>query len=140
MQTVTLRHREVSAVEPATPMSSARPDYQAGSLEVLLRADSRSRRRRIYLPDNQHTSRASVRDRIDRAKGMTVSQAVRLKFYTTRSLKRDETAGYIRLVRATGEVDPDTFMRDAEGDGLESDRSPMDSDTDVRNPVDDFSD
>ncbi len=45
---------------------------------------------------------------------MTVSQAVRLKFYTTRSLKRDETAGYIRLVRATGEVDPDTFMRDAE--------------------------
>jgi hypothetical protein len=35
MQTVTLRHREVSAVEPATPTSSARPDYQAGSLEVL---------------------------------------------------------------------------------------------------------
>ena len=71
---------------------------------------------------------------------MTVSQAVRLKFYTTRSLKRDETAGYIRLVRATGEVDPDTFMRDAEGDGLESDISPMNSDTNVRNPVDDFSD
>ena len=67
---------------------------------------------------------------------MTVSQAVRLKFYTTRS----KTAGYIRLVRATGEVDLDTFMRDAEGDGLESDRSPMDSDTNVRNPVDDFSD
>ena len=71
---------------------------------------------------------------------MTVKQAVRLKFYTTRSLKRDETAGYVRLVRATGEVDPDTFMRDAEGDGLESDISPMESDTDVRNPVDDFSD
>ena len=71
---------------------------------------------------------------------MTVRQAIRLKYYTTRSLKRDETAGYIRLVRATGEVDLDTFMRDAEGDGLESDRSPMDSDTNVRNPVDDFSD
>ena len=71
---------------------------------------------------------------------MTVRQAIRLKFYTTRSLQRDETAGYIRLVRATGEVDLDTFMRDAEGDGLESDRSPMDSDTNVRNPVDDFSD
>ena len=71
---------------------------------------------------------------------MTVSQAVRLKFYTTRSLKRDETAGYIRLVRATGEGDPDTFMCDAEVDGLESDRSPMDSDTNVRNPVDEFSD
>jgi hypothetical protein len=40
MQIVTLRHREVSAVEPATPMSSARPEYQAGSLEVLLRADA----------------------------------------------------------------------------------------------------
>ena len=49
-------------------------------------------------------------------------------------------AGYIRLVRATGEGDPDTCMCDAEGDGLESDRGPMDSDTDVRYPVDDFSD
>ena len=83
---------------------------------------------------------ASVRDRIDRARGMTVRQAIRLKFYTTRSLKRDETAGYIRLVRATGEGDPDTVMRDAEVAELESDRSPMISDTDVRNPVDDFSD
>ena len=84
--------------------------------------------------------RASVRDRMDRAKGMTVRQAVRLKFYTTRWLKRDETAGYIRLVHATAEGDPDAFMCDAECDGLESDRSPMESDTDVRNPVDDFSD
>jgi hypothetical protein len=116
MQTVTLRHREVSAVEPATPTSSARPDYQAGSLEVLPAA------RRLHghdddafiSPTTSIPGRASVRDRIDRAKRMTVSQAVRLKFYTTRSLKRDETAGYIRLVRATGEVDPDTFMRDAE--------------------------
>jgi hypothetical protein len=71
---------------------------------------------------------------------MTVRQAIRLKFYTTRSRKRDETAGYIRLVRATGEGDPDTVMRDAEGDGLKSDRSPMGSDTNVRNPVDAFSD
>ena len=83
---------------------------------------------------------ASVRDRIDRAKGMTVRQAIQLTIYTTRSLKRDETAGYIRLVRASGENDPDTVMCDAECDGLESDRSPMISDTDVRNPVDDFSD
>ncbi len=71
---------------------------------------------------------------------MTVHQAIRLKFYTTRSLQRDETAGYIRLVHTMGEGDPDTVMRDAAGDGLLSDRSPMDSDTDVRNPVDDFSD
>jgi len=71
---------------------------------------------------------------------MTVIQAVRLKFYTTRSLKRDETAGCIRLVRATEEGDPDTVMRDAEVAELESDRSPIISDTDVINPVDDFSD
>ena len=84
--------------------------------------------------------RASVRDRIDKARGMTVRQAIRLKFYTPRSLKGDKTAGYIRLVRATGEGDPDTIMRDAEVAEIESDRSSMISDTDVRNPVDDFSD
>ena len=94
----------------------------------------------VISPTTSIPGRASVRDRIDRAKGMAVRQAIQLKFYTTRSLKRDETAGYIRLVRATGEGDPDTCMCDAEGDGLESDRSPMESDTDVRNPVDDFSD
>ena len=71
---------------------------------------------------------------------MTVRQAIELTIYTTRSLKRDETAGYIRLVRASGEGDPEAVMCDAECDGLESDRSPMISDTDVRNPVDDFSD
>ena len=71
---------------------------------------------------------------------MTVRQAIRLTLYTTRSLKRDETAGYLRLVHAKGEGDPDTVMCDAEVAELESDRSPMDSDTDVRYPVDDFSD
>ena len=91
-------------------------------------------------PTTNIPSHASVRDRIDRAKGMTVRQAIRLKFYTTRSLKRDETAGYIRLVRASGENDPDTVMCDAECDGLENDGSPMDSDTYARHPVDDFSD
>ena len=84
--------------------------------------------------------RASVRDRIDRAKGMAVRQAIQLKLYTTRSLKRDETAGYIRLVRASGENYPDTVMCDAECDGFENDGSPMDSDTYARHPVDDFSD
>ena len=62
---------------------------------------------------------------------MTVRQAIQLTIYTTRSLKRDETAGYIRLVAATAEGDPDTCMCDAECDERESDRSPMDSDTDV---------
>jgi general stress protein YciG len=84
--------------------------------------------------------RASVRDRIDRAKGIAVRQAIQLKIYTTRSLKRDETAEYIRFLHATAEGDPDTVMCNAEGDGLESDRRPMDSDTNVRNLVDDFSD
>ena len=36
--------------------------------------------------------------------------------------------------------DKDTVMRDAECDGLENDRSPMDSDTYERHPIDDFSD
>ena len=68
---------------------------------------------------------------------MAVGQEIQLTIYTTRSLKRDETAGYIRLMRAAGERDPDTCMCDAEGDGLESDISPMNSDTEIRNPVDD---
>ena len=94
----------------------------------------------VISPTTSIPGRASVRDRIDRAKGMAVRQAIQLKLYTTRSLKRDETAGYIRLVRASGENYPDTVMCDADCDGLEGDRSPMDSDTNVRNPVDDFSD
>ena len=94
----------------------------------------------VISPTTSIPGRASVRDRIDRAKGMAVRQAIQLKLYTTRSLKRDETAGYIRLVRASGENDPDTVMCDADCDGLEGDRSPMDSDTYARHPVDDFSD
>ena len=64
--------------------------------------------------------------------------------YTTRSLKRDSdetvTAGYIRLVRATGEGDPDTFVRDAEENALDIAGFLMDMDTYVGNPIDDFSD
>jgi hypothetical protein len=79
---------------------------QAGSLNVLLRADATATTTTTHSSPRQPAlpGHASVRDRIDRAKGMTVCQAIRLNFYTTRSLKRDETAGYIRLVRATGEV------------------------------------
>ena len=75
----------------------------------------------------------SVRDRIDRAKGMTARQAIRLKRYTTRSLKRGETAGYSRLVRAKGEAIRLPSCATQRG-------SPMNSDTYVGNPVDDFSD
>jgi hypothetical protein len=69
---------------------------------------------------------------------MAVRQAIQLKLYTTRSLKRDETAGYME--RASGKNVLDTVMRDEEDDGLEGDRSPMESDTYVRYPIDDFSD
>ena len=71
---------------------------------------------------------------------MTVRRAIEMNIYTTRSLKRDETAGYIQLVRATGEGDPDTFVRDAEDDALDSAGFQMDMDTYVGNPIDDFSD
>ena len=75
---------------------------------------------------------------------MTVRQAIGTNIYTTRSLKRDETAGYIQLlqqlVRATGEDDPNTFVRDAECDELDSAGCQMDTDTYVGNPIDDFSD
>ena len=64
----------------------------------------------LISPTSSIPGHASVRDRISRAKGMTARQAIRLNFYTTRSLKRDETAGYIRLARATEEGDPDTVM------------------------------
>ena len=71
---------------------------------------------------------------------MTVRRAIEMNIYTTRSLKRDETAGYIQLVHATGEGDPDTFVRDAEDDALDSAGFQMDMDTYVGNPIDDFSD
>ena len=119
---------------------------QEGGQSSGLARGAAARRRRgqddaaFISPTSNIPGHASVRDRISRAKGMAVRQAIQLKLYTTRSLKRDETAGYIRLVHATGEGDPYTVMRDAEIDGLEGDRSPMDSDTYMRNPVDDFSD
>ena len=74
------------------------------------------------------------------AQGMTVRRAIEMNIYTTRSLKRDETAGYIQLVRATGEGDPDSFVRDAEENALEIAGFLMDMDTYVGNPIDDFSD
>jgi hypothetical protein len=48
----------------------------------------------LISPTTGIPGRASVRDRISRAKGMTIRQAIRLKMYITRSLKRDETAGF----------------------------------------------
>ena len=147
MQTVTLRHREVSAVGLSVRDGCGKHgklDWDANCAGVTRRAAARRLHGHdddaFISPTTSIPGRASVRDRVDRAKVMNVRQAIRLTFYTTRSLKRDETAGYIRLVHSTGEGDPDTFMCDAEVDGLESDISQMDSDTNVRNPVDEFSD
>ena len=118
-----------------------RVENRAGYLELLLRADATATTT-MHIFTRPAVSRGmhlSVTVSIGR-KVMAVGQAIKLTIYTTRSLKRDETAGYIRLVRAAGEGDPDTVMRDAEDAGLEGDRSPMESDTYVRYPIDDFSD
>ena len=77
--------------------------------------------------------RKSVRERVANANGMTVSQAIQQTIYTTRTLKADEAAGYIQLVRAAeaglaGFDEPDSVG------------SPMDEDNFAHNPIDDFSD
>jgi hypothetical protein len=131
----------VRAGEPATPRTSAEPDRRADLPEVLLRVEAEVKTT-MQLSPRQPAFQAVhlfVTVSIGR-KVWLCCQAIELKLYTTRSLKRDETAGYIRLVRAAGEGDPDTVMRDEEDDGLEGERSPMESDTYVRYPIDDFSD
>ena len=77
--------------------------------------------------------RKSVRERVANANGMTVSQAIQQSIYTTRTLKADEAAGYIQLVRAA-EAGLDGF------DEPGSVGSPMDEDHFTHNPIDDFSD
>ena len=77
--------------------------------------------------------RKSVRERVASANGMTVSQAIQQSIYTTRTLKADEAAGYIQLVRAAeaglaGFDEPDSVG------------SPMDEDNFAHNPINDFSD
>ena len=79
----------------------------AGRWSGLARGAAARRRRgqddaAVISPTSNIPGRASVRDRIITAQGMTVRRAIEMNIYTTRSLKRDETAGYIRLVRATG--------------------------------------
>jgi hypothetical protein len=97
-------------------------ENRAGYLELLLRADATATTTMHIFPPPavSRGMHLSVTVSIGR-KVMAVGQAIQHAIYTTRSLKRDETAGYIRLMRAAGERGPDTAMRDAEGDGLESD-------------------
>ena len=79
---------------------------------------------------------SSVRDRVEKANGMTVLQATPLNIYTLRTLRSDESAGYITLGRTS-----DISARDTDGDDLRSVGIWMDGDDFfMSNPMDDFSD
>ena len=84
---------------------------------------------------------SSVRDRVEKANGMTVIQAIELNIYTLRTLRSDESAGYIALVR-TSDRNPDLSVRNMDGDDLRSADIDMDGDDNcfMPNPPDDFSD
>jgi hypothetical protein len=84
---------------------------------------------------------SSVRDRVEKANGMTVIQAIELNIYTLRTLRSDESAGYIALVRTSDRI-PDFSVRDTDGDDLRSAGITMDGDDDffMTHPTDDFSD
>jgi len=67
---------------------------------------------------------------------MTVLDAMKLNIYTLRTLRSDESAGYISLVRTS-----DISARDTGGDDLRSAGIWMDGDDFfMSNPIDDFSD
>ena len=86
---------------------------------------------------------SSVRDRVEKADGMTVIQAIELNIYTLRTLRSDESAGYIALVRTSDRIpDSDPSVRDTDGDGLRSAEIHMDGDDDffMSHQTDDFSD
>ena len=61
--------------------------------------------------------------------------------YTLRTLRSDESAGYIALVRTSDRI-PSFSVRDTEGDDLRSAGLTMDGDDDffMTHPTDDFSD
>jgi hypothetical protein len=84
---------------------------------------------------------SSVRDRVEKANGMTVIQAIELNIYTLRTLRSDESAGYIALVRTSDRI-PDFSVRDTDGDDLRSAGITVDGDDDffMTHPTDDFSD
>ena len=66
---------------------------------------------------------------------MTVLQTIKLNIYTLRTLRSDESAGYIALVRTS-----DSSARDTDGDDLRSAETWMDCDDHLfmSNPMDDF--
>ena len=92
MQTVTLRHREVSAVGLSVRDGCVKHGQLVWDANCAGVTRSAAARRlhghdddAFISPTTSIPGRASVRDRIDRAKGMTVRQAIRLTFYTMRS-------------------------------------------------------
>jgi hypothetical protein len=84
---------------------------------------------------------SSVRDRVEKANGMTVIQAIELDIYTLRTLRSDESAGYIALVRTSDRIS-DPSVRDTDGDDLRSAEIHTDDFDDffMSIPKDDFSD
>ena len=110
----------------------------AGQSSGLARGAAARRRRgqddaATIAATTNNRGRKSVRERVASANGMTVSQAIQQSIYTTRTLKADEAAGYIQLVRAA-EAGLAGF------DEPNSVGSPMDEDNFAHNPIDDFSD
>ena len=84
---------------------------------------------------------SSVRDRVEKANGMTVIQAIELNIYTLRTLRSDESAGYIAVVRTSDRI-PDPSVRDTDGDDLLSAEIHMGGTDDffMSHMTDDFSD
>ena len=78
---------------------------------------------------------SAVRERVERINGMTVLQAIKLNIYSLRTLRSDESAAYIALVRTS-----DSSARDTDGDDLRSAGIWMDSDdySFMSYPMDDF--
>ena len=72
---------------------------------------------------------------------MTVIQGTELKIYTLRTLRSDESAGCIALVRTSDRI-PDFSVRVTDGDDLRNAGITMDDDDDyfMTHPTDDFSD
>ena len=90
----------------------------------------------IIAPTTNISRFSAVRERVERINGMTVLQAIKLNIYTLRTLRSDESAGYIALVRTS-----DSSARDTDGDDLRSAGIWMDvDDFFMSNPMDDFSD
>ena len=73
--------------------------------------------------------------------GWKLLQAINMSIYTLRTLRSDESAGYIALVRTSDRI-PDPSVRDTDGDDLRNAEIHTDDFDDffMSIPKDDFSD